>query len=398
MSPIRWLVAVLLLIHGAIHLLGFVKAFGFAALPQLSAAISRPVGLLWLAAGVLSISAAFASPNVFWKLGASAIVLSQIVIVSAWSDAKFGTLANLVLLLPVVYAFASRGPLGLRTEYQRDAARELAKSLAVAVVTEADLAGLPPPVQRYLRVSGAVGQPKVFNVRAHWLGRIRNSASEPWMTFSAEQLNTYGQIASRLFIMDASMKRLPVDIYHQFIDESATFRVRLLSAFPLVDAKGPEMNRSETVTVFNDMCVLAPGALIDPALRWQLIDSHTVRASFTRLSQVIEAELHFNDAGELVDFISDDRSRASSDGKSFTRERWSTPLSDYRSFGSHRLSAYGVARTGSPAGAFNYGEFRLQAIDYNVTLPNREAITRRPRARTATPTRLPPLATHASPR
>jgi hypothetical protein len=367
MSSIRWFIAALLIIHGAIHLLGFAKAFGYAELPQLNAAISRPLGLLWLAAGALLISTAFTSPNVFWKLGAIAIVLSQIVIATAWSDAKFGTLANLILLLPVAYAFASSGPLGLHAEYQRDTARELAKSNTAALVAEADLAGLPAPVQRYLRVSGALGQSKVSNFRAHWSGRIRNSASEPWMAFSAEQLNTFGAPESRLFIMDATMKRLPVDIYHRFIDENATFRVRLLSLVGLVDARGPEMNRSETVTLFNDMCILAPGALIDPALRWQSIDPHTVRVSFTRMRQTIDAELHFNDAGELVDFISDDRSRASADGKSFTRERWSTPLSDYRSFGSHRLSAKGVARTHAPAGAFDYGEFQLQAIEYNVT-------------------------------
>jgi len=270
-------------------------------------------------------------------------------------------------LLSGVCAFVSRGPLGLRAEYQRDATREIAKPHDAAIVTEADLAALPAPVQRYLRVSGAVGQSKVSNFRARWLGRIRRSAREPWMAFSAEQLNTYGVPESRLFKMDAVQRGLPVDIYHRFIAESATFRVRLASIFTIVDAKGPEMDRSETVTLFNDMCILAPGALIDPALRWIAIDAHAARVIFTRMHQEIEAELHFNDAGELIDFISDDRSRASPDGKSFKRERWSTPLSEYRAFGTHRLSSMGVARTDDPAGAFDYAELRLQAIDYNVT-------------------------------
>lgn len=284
--------------------------------------------------------------------------------------------ATLLLLLPVAYAFAARGPLGLHAEYARDTARELTKLRGPiggtrhgAVVTEADLAPLPALVQRYLRLSGAVGQPKIENFRAHFRGRIRASPSAPWMPFSAEQLNTYGSPASRLFMMDATMKGLPVDIYHRFIDEPATFRVRLLSLFTLVDAKGAEMNRSETVTLFNDMCIFAPGALIDPALRWQEIDTHTVRARFTRMHQAIEASLYFNDAGELVDFVSDDRSRASSDGKSFSAERWSTPLSEYRSFGALRLSAKGVARTYAATGAFDYAELWLQAIEYNVTAP-----------------------------
>ena len=37
-------------------------------------------------------------------------------------------------------------------------------------------------------------------------------------------------------------------------------RVRLLSLIPMVDASGPDLRRKETVTVFNDLCLLAPGA------------------------------------------------------------------------------------------------------------------------------------------
>ena len=36
----------LMVIHGLIHLLGFVKGFGLAPVSQLSAPISRPVGAL----------------------------------------------------------------------------------------------------------------------------------------------------------------------------------------------------------------------------------------------------------------------------------------------------------------------------------------------------------------
>ncbi len=110
-------------------------------------------------------------------------------------------------------------------------------------------------------------------------------------------------------------------MFHRFIGDSATFRVRLLSVFTMVSAKGPVMDRAETVTVFNDLCVLAPPMLIDPAIQWQEVDAHTVRARYTRGAETIGAELTFNDAGELVDFASDDRPSASADGKSFNPQR-----------------------------------------------------------------------------
>jgi hypothetical protein len=44
---------------------------------------------------------------------------------------------------------------------------------------------------------------------------------------------------------------------HLFGDTTATVRANVLSSVTVVDASGPEMDRGETVTVFNDLVVLA---------------------------------------------------------------------------------------------------------------------------------------------
>ena len=53
-----------------------------------------------------------------------------------------------------------------------------------------------------------------------------------------------------------------------------------------VDAAGPKMDQSETVTFFNDMCVLAPATLIDRSIHWQTVDEHSVDATFTHVTLV----------------------------------------------------------------------------------------------------------------
>lgn len=362
----RLLLVALLVVHGLLHLMGFAKAFGLAALPQLTVPIARPTGALWLVAALLMLAAAAAPPRFFWAVGLAAVVASQAVIVSSWGDAKFGTLANVAVLLAAAYGFAAHGPFSLRAAYASDLAAQRDRVAAEGVVTEADLVGLPEPVRRYLRVTGSVGQPRVGNLRARWRGRIRGAADEPWMNFTAEQRSTLGPSPTRLFFMDATMKGLPVDVYHRFIGGAATFRVRVLSLFPMVDAAGPEMNRGETVTVFNDLCVLAPPALLAPAIRWEPLTAHSARGVFTRGAETVSAVLTFNDAGELVDFVSDDRLRASPDGKRFTRQRWSTPLRDYQAYGARRLASRGEARWHDPAGAFSYVELELEEVAFNV--------------------------------
>ena len=225
-----------LILHGALHLMGFAKAFGWAELPQLTQPISRALGGLWLLAALAMFAAAAVSvfaPPVFFVVGSAALVLSQVAIVSSWQDAKYGTLANVVLLLAVALGTATYGPGSLWSEYRASVRDSVRPSAEAAIVHERDLARLPDPVQRYLRVTGTVGKPRVRTFEARWRGRIRGGASEAWMPFVAEQVNTTGGSATRLFFMSATMKHLPVSIFHRFIGQNATFRVRLLSAFTL---------------------------------------------------------------------------------------------------------------------------------------------------------------------
>jgi len=170
---------------------------------------------------------------------------------------------------------------------------------------------------------------------------------------------------ARFFLMDARMRGLPVDVFHAFRGRSATMRVRLLSLVPIVDASGPELDRAETVTLFNDLCLLAPGALIDPAIRWEPVDERSVRAHYTLGSVTIGAVLMFNEAGELVDFVSDDRFAVSSDGRTFTRQRWSTPMRDYRRMGAQRVGTRGEGRWHPPGGEFTYLELELLELQVN---------------------------------
>jgi hypothetical protein len=142
--------------------------------------------------------------------------------------------------------------------------------------------------------------------------------------------------------------------------------VKAAALVPVVEMSGNEMNQGETVTMFNDMCVIAPATLIDPAIEWNPIDDRTVRASFTHAGHTIRAELSFNDAGELTNFWSDDRFQTMPDGKSMKKVRWSTPLTDYRPFGRVRLASGGEARWHEPSGDYAYIELTFDDVRYNV--------------------------------
>jgi len=368
------------ILHGAIHLLGAAKGLGWAEVPQLAQPISAVMGAGWLLAAGVTVAAGalfLASVRWWWIVGAAAVLLSQVVIVLDWSDAAFGTVANLLLAAAVTYAYAAHGPNSLESEYQRRASSAL-RSTSMdhsdasltqpegPVLTERDLEPLPAPVARYIRQSGAVGKPQVGSFRALIHGRIRGGVDKAWMEFTGEQVNTYGPWPERFFKMDATMAHLPVDVLHVFAGDSATMRVKLCSLLPMVNASGPGMTHAETVTLLNDLCVLAPAALATARITWTPVDDHRVRATFTRGEHSVTADLLFNEQDQLVDFTSDDRYAASPDGKTFRRQRWSTPLHDYRSFHGRTISASGRAcwYAPEPEGQFAYLEFEVDEITY----------------------------------
>ncbi len=82
---------------------------------------------------------------------------------AAWQDARFGTIANVLILVPAIIAALFSMPVSsYRAIYAREVRTRLATPAGPApVVTEQDLVPLPAVVQRYLRFMGVVGRPRV---------------------------------------------------------------------------------------------------------------------------------------------------------------------------------------------------------------------------------------------
>ncbi|NND34026.1 MAG: hypothetical protein HKN76_15665 [Saprospiraceae bacterium] len=360
---LKYLFLLLLFFHGLIHTLGFFKAFQIMEISQLTKDINRPQGILWLITFALFICSAILfllrHPNWF-LITLLSVVISQGLIINSWSDAKYGTVANIIILIAATISY---GHFNLTNRYQEDVSTGLVRtsSLKEEILEERDLLHLPEIVQKYLRYSGVINKPKVYNAKILLEGQMRGR-DQDWFQFESEQYNFFDQ-PSRFFLMQAKVKGFSTYGYHRYKNTKASMLIKLLGLFPVVNHDGAEMDTAETVTLFNEMCLMAPATLITKNIVWKTIDSHSVTANFTNDHITVSATLYFNDAGQLIDFQSEDRYEVAD----MQRYPFSTPIGKYQARNGYNLFTFGEAIWHYPDGDFTYGKFDIKSIEYNVT-------------------------------
>ncbi|NNE76861.1 MAG: hypothetical protein HKN31_07285, partial [Pricia sp.] len=267
-------------------------------------------------------------------------------------------IANVIILIAAIIAFTTTN---FENSYKRDVLSAIEKtSFSSDILTEEDIENLPPPVQNYLRYVEVVGKPKVQNVKIVFEGEMRDKGKD-WFTFTSEQYNFFDK-PIRLFFMKARVHGLPTHGYHSYQNDRARMHIKLLSLFSVIDFDQPELFPTETVTYFNDMCLFAPAALIDDRISWEPLDDLSAKATFLTNNTRISAVLYFNEKGQLVNFVSNNRI-AIDEMKTFP---FSTPANTYKNLNGYHLPTYGEAVWHYPDGEFVYGKFKVKSVEYNV--------------------------------
>jgi len=236
------------------------------------------------------------------------------------------------------------------------------------IVTEADLTLLPKPVQHYLRYAQVIGKPKVRCVKVRQTGFMRTTPAQRWMPVEAIQYTTLAGSISRTWYAQIKMGPFAfINGYDSYDNGAGHMLIRLLSMFSVVDIHGPEVDMSALIIFINDM-VMWPTAFLSEYIQWEPIDEMSARARVNLHNKQFSAVLYFNDLGEMVDFITEDRFRTV--GKGFERCKWSTPLRRYREVNGLRIPSEGDAIWHLPEGEFSYiqaniGEVRYDTFDYD---------------------------------
>lgn len=298
----KYLFAFMLLMHGLIHLMGFAKAFKYSDITQLTQPISKTAGLFWLLSALLFIVAVtlfLLKKDSWWMVAAPAVVISQVLIFISWSDAKFGTIANIIALVAIALAYGAWNFNGM---VQREQETLLSNSSTIPeIVTQDRLAGLPPVVQKWLARSGVVGKEIIRTVHLKQTGEMKTKPGGKWIPFTAGQVFTVDKPG---FIWHTKINLAPgitMTGRDKYENGRGNMLIKLMSIFTVADAKGPETDQG-TMLRYLAETIWFPSAALSEYIQWEQTDSLSAKATMTYGSITASGIFRFNAAGDMTGF------------------------------------------------------------------------------------------------
>ncbi len=297
--------AILIAIHGIIHLIGFFKAFGILEFNAITHSISKTFGLVWLLTFVLfamTIGSMLCYFEYWWAIGVIAIILSQFLIFNNWSDTKFGTTANIMILGATIIAY-STFQFKNKVREEREQIFENSENIDRTIVTKEAILKLPQTVQKWLIYSGVVGKEPISSV--HLTQDLQLNMKEDQKVWHVAEADQYFTIQPPAFNWKTTMQmNSVVNIVgrDKFENGCGEMSIRMFSLIPIADAKNNEKVNEATLQRYLAEIVWFPTAALSPYIKWEPIDDQSAKAVMNYQGTEGSGIFHFDNKGEFIKF------------------------------------------------------------------------------------------------
>ncbi|SMG09052.1 hypothetical protein SAMN05661096_00183 [Marivirga sericea] len=322
---------IIVFIHGLLHILGFLKGVGIYEVKELSLPISKLLAILWLLASFLLLLYGITfllSTQYAWLVGCIALVLSQILIMLFWNDAKFGTLPNVLILIVCILSYG-------QFHFHKMTTRESASLLnqnqpsKAKIVTPNEIEALPIPVKTWLQNSGAVGKPFITKGKVIQEAKMKmKPEQEDWMDAKAVQYSTI-DTPGFIWIVDVKMNALlNFQGRDQFKNGKGEMLIKLNSLFNVVNEEGKKLDEGTMQRYLGEM-VWFPSLALSEYITWEKINDTTALATMDYKGTNASGTFYFNSAGDFVKFAT---FRFRDNEENSRRFEWILKVDRYKTF------------------------------------------------------------------
>jgi hypothetical protein len=371
---IRIIFAFIVVVHGLIHLMGFANEWQLAEIEQLtgktliplSGGSAKVAGLLWLlATGIFIVAAAgyLMGKEWWWMLAFAGVLLSQLLIILYWQDAKAGTLSNIIILAVALFSYAP-------WSFDRQVDKELEAFLPDSIsqqretVTPSMMVGLPSIVQQWLIRTGVAGRPVIQTAYLRQRGQLRTKPDGKWMPVTAVQ---YTRVDNPGFLWRARIEAgsfMHISGRDKYEDGRGHMLIKLMSLIPVADAKGEKIDQGSMLRYLGEV-VWAPTAALSRYLSWEEIDERTAKVTMTYKGISASGIFRFDAEG---DFVSFEAERYYDRDDDYTLETWVVSASDYATFDGIRVPVDWEVTWKLKEGDYTWYKFQITELEYDVFL------------------------------
>lgn len=290
---------IILILHALIHLMGFVKGQGWAV-QGLQLPISKTAALFWLLTFLLFIGWGISTAlrhDMAWILGVLAIILSQLLIFSVWSEAKWGTLLNLFLLL---FCWIQFSDFRFQKQWSMDT-----KLLQTEKHSEElkPLDSLPELVQRWYQQAMKNRKTPIQGGMIQQTLQLKLKPEQ--VDFNAATAQQCSRISPPAFSWKIDVPYiLGMHLYGRddYSHGKGSMFITLHHLFTIVDASGPKLDEG-TAQRFLGELVWFPPLVRSPHIHWEEIDNISARATIDYQGVKGSGVFYFNQKGHFEKFV-----------------------------------------------------------------------------------------------
>lgn len=232
-----------------------------------------------------------------------------------------------------------------------------------AQIREKELAGLPPPVARWLRASGAAGRPIPRYVRLRQRGSMATAPGSKPLAARAEQ---YFRTDLPGFVWHVDVRAggiLPLFSGRDtFRDGRGRMRIELAALLPVVDQADERIDQGAMLRFLAEI-VWFPGAALRPWIRWDPIDDRSARATMEWGGRSCSALFRFDEADRVVGLEAE---RYMGGGEAARLHRWIVRATAWRSPGGVEIPVAGEVVWDLPEGEFVFYRWEVPELDYDL--------------------------------
>jgi hypothetical protein len=358
----RIITVIFLLIHGLIHFMGFAKGYDLARLEQLKKPVSKGYGTVWLVVAVvflLSLLVFVLQRDWWWIPVLLGIIGSQFLVIRFWQDAKFGTVANVIILFLTLVGFGQWS----FSQMVRSERMDLwdRATAASEKVNSGRISTLPPLVQRWLTYAGADEGDIAHAVCLQQEGRMRTSATGRWMKLQAEEWFTTRPPGFIWTVRVCSNSLIQLRGRDSLVQSRGKMLIKLYSLIPVVRATGPEIDQGALVRYLSEIIWFPSAALLD-YIRWETAGEGRVRAIIQSGGLTASGIFDINPRGQVVRF---EAQRYYHRKEGATLETWVADIDpeSYQTFGLYTIPTRASLTWKLKSGDFNWLHLTVTGVE-----------------------------------